>query len=230
MRVFHPVLLLVIVPFLLTACHHDGQAQRDTIRVTGVADVKAVPNQFVVHAAASLEGDDIGALSDRVNQQINGVFDLADELGIPEDHIKALSLQVSPRWSYKPKRHLAGYQVQRDITIVLDGMEHYGQLLEGLVDIGINHISRTQARVADSKALLQKALVQAIKNARKKADIMAEAAGRDIGKAIAIQQQSTHRPSPRIMMRAATLKADSAHYSPGKTTLSQQVSVTFTLE
>jgi uncharacterized protein YggE len=221
-------LAALLLTLTLCAC---GQPQADnttTLDVTGSAEVQAVPDRFVVRAAAMQEGQDVRALSQTVNDQVTQVLALAAKLGIDKQQVQALSLQISPQWQYQPKRELTGYQVRRDLTITLKGLEHYGELLQGLVAIGINDISQTQASVSNSHELMLDALADAMKDARAKADKVAAAAGLKVDKAISIQLRDSGQPSP-MPMRAMALKADSASFEPGTSSLSQQVSVTFSL-
>src|SRR5690606_16707525 len=166
----------LLLSLILCGCSQPS-SDTTTLSVTGSADVQAVPDRFVVHAAAMQEGKDVRALSQTVNDQINQVLALTDKLGIDKQQVQALSLQISPQWQYDPKRELVGYQARRDITVTLKGLDHYGELLEGLVAIGINDIGQTEASLSNSRELALDALADAMKDARTKADKVAAAAG-----------------------------------------------------
>lgn len=235
MRHFRHLPLLLLAALLVGCGQHDSTSQanqapamRDTVSVTGMADVQATPDQFVVHAAATADGQDVKTISQTVNDQVNKVLTLTQQLNIDKKDVQALSIQISPQWQWQPTRKLLGYEARRDITITLNGMDHYAALMQGLVDIGINDIGQTDAQVANRRELMLNALADAVKDARAKADKLAEAAGRKVDQAIVIQEQSMGQPMP-IMMRSLAAKADAPSFEPGTTTLRQQVSVTFSL-
>lgn len=219
---------LVLLAAALIGCNQAQSTNSTSLDVTGSAEVQAVPDRFVVHAAAVQEGQDVRALSQTVNAQVTQVLALADKLGIDKQQLQALSLQISPQWQYQPKRELTGYQARRDVTITLKSLTHYAELLQGLVAIGINDIGQTQATVSNSHALMLDALADAMHDARAKADKIAAAAGLTVDKALSIQVKNNSYPGP-VPMRSMALKADSPRFEPGTSTLRQQVNVTFAL-
>lgn len=220
--------LLLALAASLSACNPTPPPDQTSLNVTGSAEVQAVPDRFVVNAAVMQEGKDVQALSQTVNAQMTQVLALTDKLGIDKQQVQALSLQISPQWQYQPKRELVGYQVRRDVTITLKNLDHYGELLQGLVALGINDIAPTQATVSNSHALMLDALTAAMQDARAKADKVAAAAGLTVDKVLSVQIQDNNYPGP-VPLRSMAMKADSPRFEAGTSTLRQQVNVSFSL-
>ena len=83
----------------------------------------------------------------------------------------------------------------------------------------------------DLSALEDQVLKQAVANARHRAATLASAAGRELGEALVIIEQSTQLPGP-LPMRAMAMEAspEPAGYSAGETTVRSQVLVRFRLD
>lgn len=223
---------IALATLLLAGCSQPTTTtQPGTVSVTGVAEVQAVPDEFVIHAGVNAQGDNVQTISETVNNNVDKLLALIKKQGLDKKAVTALELRITPQWQYQPTRKLTGYQASRDLTITTHGTDQYAQVLQLLLDNGVNDISRTEARVSNANKLEFDALAAAVKDARAKADKLAKAAGRDINQAQTISVSGNSRPAP-VMMRAmaAAPKADAHQYSPGEITLTQRVQVTFTLE
>lgn len=227
MRLLMAILLSTAI---LSGCHESTQVQDSTISVTGVANAQAVPNQFVVQAAAVAADQAVANASLAANAQVDKVFALTDRLGIARKQLQALSLQLTPQWDWNDgKRSFRGYEARRAISITLNSLDHYSELLQGLVDAGIGEIGATDARVANNDALQLELMAAAVQDARTKADVLAKAAGREVKQAISIQPVGSGAPilARKLLMAAP---AESATFEPGETRLHQEVNVTFSLD
>lgn len=66
-------------------------------------------------------------------------------------------------------------------------------------------------------------------DARQRAEIIAEAADRDLGEAFEIQAQGIHHPQPVMMMARSKESGAADSYRAGETEISAQVQITFEL-
>ncbi|MBM7334334.1 MAG: SIMPL domain-containing protein [Alcanivorax sp.] len=218
----------------LTACGAQTTtapaADRDTVSVSGEGSVKARPDVFSLVAVARERGDDIAAMKNTVDQQVQAMLDLADELDIEEKNVTASDIQISPEWEYQPERKLIGHQVSREVTFKVAGMDRYARLADGLADQGLKEVRPAGSEISNADALAKQALKKAVKDAREKAGILARAAGRELGEAVVINAQGYTMPQP-MMMRAAMAKEDSMEsYRPGEQDVSANVQITFELK
>ena len=72
---------------------------------------------------------------------------------------------------------IVGYQVQNEVRVTVREIGKSGALLDQVVSAGANQISGIQFDVADPQAAADEALRKAIADARRKAELMAAAAG-----------------------------------------------------
>lgn len=217
---------------LLTACGSGVPKDvKQEIEVSGQGEVNVVPDQFRINALATRTGEDINKMKKKVDREVNDALDLAKDLDIDKKNVRATGFTVHPEWQWQPKKKLLGHTVQRDIQFIVEGIENYADLLEGLSNIGFKNISNSAAELSDPSAAQKEAMEKAVQNAKEKAKVLAKASGRKLGPAIYINEQSGSSPMPRMVMHSAEAKQnDSAQYSPGEVTINQNVKIRFHLK
>lgn len=230
-----PVHLLagMLAALALTACggHTTGTptANRDTVSVSGEGSVKARPDIFSLVAVARERGEDIAAMKSTVDDQVQAMLDLADDLGIEEKHVTARDIQISPEWQYQPERELIGHQVSREVAFQVSGMERYAELAEGLAQLGLKEIRPNGSEISNVDELAGQALEKAVHDARARAEILARAAGRELGAAISINARGSNVPRPQMMRVAMATQDSSESYRPGEQDVTASVQITFQL-
>lgn len=230
-RLTGSLFLIALLAGALSACGPQSQpAPRDTLDVSGTGEVKATPDRFRVRAVSSRTGSDINAMKQEVDAEIGAAIRTASELGIADNLVRAMALSIQPEWQWQPERKLIGHRVARDIDVAVDGVEAYAELLDALTRLGFTELNQAGAELADPVSLEEQALRQAVEDARRKANILAQAAGRTLGAAIMVQEQGASLPQPMMMAMDAAGKRESSTYSAGELTVRQQVQVRFLLE
>lgn len=230
-KLLYPLFTLLAVT-VLSACGNQPAApgQRDTVSVQGQGSVKGQPDTFILVATASQRGNDVASMKSKVDDQVSDLLDLADGLDIDNKNVTASDIQIAPQWQYQPKRKLIGYQVSRDVTFRVKGVDRYAKLTDGVSKAGITEMRPGGTEISNADELTNKALKKAVADAHAKAKLLADAAGRDLGKAITISSQSGPVPRP-VPMRMAMAKEDSANsYRPGEQDVTATVRITFELE
>lgn len=218
---------------LLSACGgtvSPNATERDTVETTGTGEVKVTPDRFRVRAVSSRTGEDINAMKQEVDAEIRTALELAEQLGLEDGQVRATGITIQPEWQWQPERKLIGHRVARDIDIAVDGIETYADLLEGLTELGFTELHQAGAEQADPKATEHEALEKAVADAREKAELLARAAGRELGDAIIIRESGSSGGVIQPMMAMARDSAErGSAYSAGEITLSRQVQVQFEL-
>jgi len=225
--------LIALGALSLTACsdtHQTINSSPDSITVSGNGEIAAQPDIFRVVATAREQGDDIAAMKSRVDDAVADMLDLADDLDIEEKQIRASNLNVQPQWQYQPERKLIGHQVSREVTFRADGLDTYSRLLDGLAKQGVRDIRPAGTEVSNADELANQALEKAVADARQRASIIAEAADRELGKAIQIQAQDFQPPQPVMMMARSEKSGNADSYRPGETDITARVQITFELD
>lgn len=224
--------LALFTTALLAGCNNNTYVPPDAeqfVEVSGEGRVEAVADRFRIHASATARGTDIAALKAEVDASINKAVAALKTLDLGDRDIQALALSVQPEWEWQPQRRLLGYQASRQLNIAVDGLERYTIALQQLADAGLTDIQPGGSFLSNEQALADEALKLAVADARRKADILADSAGRRVGKALLISEAGGQVAPMPMMMEAARSKAD-AYYSAGTSTVERRVSVRFQLD
>lgn len=238
MKYIHSSALTLLLPLLLVGCDFPTNlstnaattTQLEYIEVSGLGEIEATADRFQIRASAEARGQETAALKAAVDQKIDAATSKLSTLGITPSDIRALSLNMQPEWQWQPKRQLVGYQAQRELIIEIDSLATYTKALQVLTDAGIANIRPGESHISNTDALAEQALQLAVQNAQRKAQVLAQSAGRTLGKALVIQESSTHNGMPApVMMMEARAESDS-FYSAGTSTISRNVSVRFKLD
>ena len=107
------------------------------------------------------------------------------------------------------------------------GVARAGALIDAAAGAGANQISGPGLSSSDAERLYQKALADAVADAREHAEVLAKAAGRSLGE-ITTMVESGATPVP-LYRAAADAAVSSTPIEPGQQETTATVSVTFDL-
>ena len=129
-----------------------------------------------------------------------------------------------------------GYSVTHNVTVTLRKLDDLGPFTEAVLAAKIDEINGVVYGIENMDSLKESALKLAIEKAKRKADVMAAAAGVKAGPVVSIQESGAvlpPRPMPR-MMKAMAMEVGSADAAPtpppGELTVHVDVSVTYELQ
>ena len=101
-----------------------------------------------------------------------------------------------------------------------------GEVLDAVVEAGSNQINGIQFDIDNKEGVLNQARNRAVKDARARAELYAQAAGVKLGNVINIQETGAVIPQPRPMVRMAMAEA-AVPIAAGEQELVASVSMTF---
>ncbi len=128
------------------------------------------------------------------------------------------------------EKTITTYQVQNRITIITKDLDRVGQIVDAAVKAGANQVQGISFDLADKQELQLQALQNAVKQAKMKAEAMAESAGitlhgifslnEDYGSYVALQDT--------MVMRAAAFgKEAETSITPGEIEITAKVTVVY---
>ena len=154
------------------------------------------------------------------------------ELGIPENSMKTTNYSVTfndGSSSYTNNAKLEGiYRVYNSILLVTKDVDNVGSIIDAAINAGANELHSLKFRVSEIKTAEEEAQIKAIENAKAKAEIMANAAGRKLGKALTITSERDSSLDYLYPMGLAYMSSAET-VSPGETEISTTVQVIFKL-
>jgi uncharacterized protein len=201
----------------------DPAPAEDSITVSGVGSVDAVPNEaqmsFGVETRRDTAKAAVSANADAMRRIINALR-------------QAGGREIATQWvSVYPFTDetgaVSGYTASNSVSAVSDVDDAPG-LIDAATEAGANNVSGPGLSSSNVEALYRQALAKAVAAARLNAEALAKAAGRSLGEITAIVEGGAQTPVP--LYRAEAQAADSATpIVPGEQETSATVSVTFSL-
>lgn len=207
----------------------------ETISVSGTGKSTLVPDRFVFTLGVQTVANTVDEAVNENNRRTAAVIAALRKAGAEERNIQTSNFNIWPQQDYQEGRlpRILGYQVSNQITVRSTKIGDAGRLLGVAINAGVNTSSGLTFEVSDPARGREQGLRAAYEDARAKATLLAQAAGRSIGRAITISEGLQAQPiHPPMMGRVMSMEAKAVSDVPveaGSQELSYTVSVVFEL-
>ncbi|MFG6083069.1 SIMPL domain-containing protein [Paracoccus litorisediminis] len=211
---------------------HHGMPHMAKLTVTGEASATAEPDLAIITLGVSTEGDSAAAAMSENSTRQKAVIDALTAEGIEARDIQTSGLNLSPRMQYDNNQppKMVGYTAQNSVTVRVRDIAGLGAVLDKLVATGANEISGISFAREDLEAAQDQARADAVKDARRRAELMAEAAGLKLGNIRALADNPVSEgPRPVMAMRAEAKADSSVPIAAGELEINARVSAVFDL-
>jgi uncharacterized protein YggE len=199
------------------------------ITVTGDATTAVAPDRVTIRLGVASQGNTARKASEANAKTMTAVLAAIKAAGAEDRDVQTSRLSLQPHFEQDKSGppHLAGFHASNDITVQLRDIGKLSNLIDGAVAAGANEMSGIEFGVSDRSKRLDDARGEAIKDARRKAEIYAKAAGVVVGRPVSITESMSSAP-PRPVA-AAAFRAAPTPVSPGEIVLHAAVTVNFEL-
>jgi len=200
------------------------------IHVSGIGEVRVVPDMARLTLEVRREGTDAAALKSELDEVTARVLELARELDIAERHVTAAAVNIYPRYRPRPQDQEPvpdGVIASRTIEVTVEQLDVLAQLINGALERGANGVGGVQLDASNRPELEHEALDLAIDDAVQEARRMAERFEVELGP-LKDASASTHQVEP-LMRMSAMAEADRGRqsFAPGEMTIRRDVQATF---
>ena len=223
------VLGLVVALTLPTIAQEDPAepaTQARTVSTTGVAIVRSAPDEALVTLGVHTDADTAQGAMDRNAELMSDVILALLDEGLREDQLATATLNLWPRWG-DDGQDVVGFTAENQITVTVRDLDRVGTIIDRAVGAGANLMSGIAFRVSESNAAADEALTEAVGDARRKAELLAQAGAAELGEVVTITELSSGGISPPVVYAEAA-GADGAATQVLPPTLESQVSVSVT--
>lgn len=224
------VALLALGTLATTAAR--AEERIPAVTVAGSGRVTAAPDRAHVTAGVVSEAPRAADAVRQTNAAMQKVIAALDAAGIERKHVQTVRFDVSPVYSNEamhsggpPK--ITGYRAGNQVQVEVRGVERVGDVLDALVAAGANEIGGVSFGIAEPAALEDEARKKAVADARRKAELYAQATGATLGRVLAIDEGGG-APIPVRYARMEAMDA-AAPIAPGEIELGVTVSITWSL-
>lgn len=221
---------LALLPALASA---EPASAAETISVSGLAKIKLTPDRAVFTVSVETSAKTAGEAVQQNNDKIEQVIAALKKAGATEQEIQTTNFSIFPQQEFTENRRprVVGYQVTNSLTVTRATVNDAGKLLQAAVDAGANQAGGLSLVVSDLTRGREEGLQRAFQDAKTKAETLAKAAGRTVGRVLSISEGIMSAPPSPLLGRtmAAEAKFAEVPVSPGTEEISFTVSVTFEL-
>jgi uncharacterized protein YggE len=195
-----------------------GSAEKPAggITVTGVGTTTAVPDEAAFTIGVQTDGPTAREALAANSEQMRRVIGAVRSAGVAKSDVETQDVSVSA--SYADEGRIDGYSARNSVLVTI----------HDLSKAGANEVYGPMLSRSDEDAIQAKALREAVSNARKKAEALADAAGVSLGRVTAITEGFSGGPQPYSEGAALRAKAD-APIEPGTQDTQATVTVTFAI-
>lgn len=202
-----------------------------TVSATGQAfaepDLARVQTGVVSEAGTAREA--LSANNAAMTQLIAGL----KENGIEAKDIQTSGFHLNPRYTHPGDGQpplIDGYQATNNVEVTVRKLDTLGTVLDKLVTLGANQMNGIAFDVTAAETLRDAARKNAIANARRRAELFAEAAGAKVGKVVTINEGGVSEPRPYLASARMSAAPDHVPVERGQQALDANVTVTWELE
>lgn len=186
-----------------------------TITVSAQGMIEREPEEGVVTLAVESEAADARAAADANAQRMTQLVAALRRAGVPERSIRTVSYELRPEYRRQIEQRneppqIAGYRAINMVQVTVDTVSGMGRIIDTAIDSGANRVANISFRLRDQHAAHIEAAALAMRNARREAEAIAEAAGERLGPALNIQTGGYHAPPPPPMPMYARGEMDMA--------------------
>ncbi|HOI60095.1 MAG TPA: SIMPL domain-containing protein [Candidatus Pacearchaeota archaeon] len=229
------VLLIVFIAFLLSSIGNNTRlSENETITISGLGEVYAVPDIAVIDVAVLTESKTVeAAMSENTTKMNNIISALKQDLTIDEKDIKTTSFNISPRYAWEDKtgkRNLVGYEISQLINVKIRNLDATGNVIQKVTELGANSVSDLTFTFDNDQELKEEARNIAIKDAKEKAKDLEKELGIKMVRIVNFSE-SSYAP---VTIRSGSMKVmnESLDYAAptieaGQNKITSNVSITY---
>ena len=203
-----------------------GSVPPNTVVVTGQGSTTVRPDAAVLRVGLEARADAASVALDDVARRAQEVLAATKHQGIDEGDVQTQGVALHPQMDERGLRvvtYVASYSMSvrlRTLDLAPDVVAAISEAAGDALRLGDFHLS-----TADSEAARNDAAARAVKDARSKAERVAEAAGVRLGRVVAISEMPA--PPRRLAAFAATRAALRVPVEAGSDEILARVTVTF---
>jgi len=227
-----PVLAGALAPRTYQAANGaTDQPPEHTISVAGSGKVVVVPDMATIRLGVVVERNTAKAARAAAAEAMTRVVAAIRKLGIEDKDIATSNVSLNPVYDYPNNQapKIRGYQLQNMVTVTVRDLDKLSDVLDDGVAAGATSVDGISFDVVDRPAAESKAREAAVKDAKAKADTLANGLGVRI-QGVANVSESASTPIWYENMAGAAPAADRAAETPvlpGTTDVVITVQVTF---
>lgn len=231
MRKFSLVGLVMALCILFSCSLVQAQDLR-TISVDGSSTIKVAPDKATISISIENTAKDAKLASAQNAQIMQKIQSAILGLVITKDKMQTTNYNLYPVYNTKDNsREIIGYNVSNEITVTIDNIDMVGTVIDTAINAGASNVNSIEFGLKDSQVYKDKVLQQAIADAKRKAQVVANSLGKSIVNVVSVNTGSTYIEAKNfnnaMYMRAADATGVTSPIQSGDISVRANVSVVF---
>lgn len=180
----------------------DETAGPRRVSVDGSGEVRVAPTAASVSVGVEVTEASLPAAREAAARQATAVIAAVKGRGVPAADIQTGQFSVAVLRDHDKKgdpTRVKGYQVRNSVDIVVRDLNLLGGVLDDALGSGANEVSGPNFFVEQPEQHEDAARAAAVRDARRKAETLAAAAGARLGQVLILDEGMVRRPAPRMM-------------------------------
>lgn len=211
------IALAAVAVVLALAAPASAQENPPMLSASGEGVENAAPDTAVVILGVLSRASTAREALDANNADMEKVIQAIRSQAIADKDISTTGFSISPVYSQPPQPRasdqpaeptIVAYQVSNQVRIVVREIDRTGAVVDSAVTAGANQAGSINFDIGNRQALADKAITAAIADAKRKAELMAEAAGVRLVRVLSVNaNEGGGGPMYRLEARAAAAPA-----------------------
>lgn len=211
------------------------------VTINSSESVEVTPDMAEIIYGITTEDEDASACQQKNTEALDKVLAFLKEQGYEDKSIKTTGFSLEPRYDWSGNsQKLIGYQMNTQVTVTDVPIDDVGGLLSKTVESGANEIQNVTYFSSTYDQAYEEALKKAVELARGKAEAIAEADGRQLGKVLKVEEYNDgqygryassgiNQRSMKMMDAEAAAGAADMGVMPGQMKVTANICVDFEL-
>lgn len=191
---------------------------RETVSVTGMGRSSVAPDRVTFNVSVQTVGQTVDEAVNENNAKVAAVIAALKKAGARDADVRTSNFSIYPQQDYQQGKlpRILGYNVSNSITVSRPNPAEASKLLQAAINAGVNQSSGLNFEVSDPSRGRDAGLKAAFDDAKSKASLLAQAAGRALGPAISISEGggAGSPPPPRPYGVAMAARAEAVSEIP----------------
>jgi uncharacterized protein len=222
-----PLTLALIALTATGAAAQEPARNLALITVTGEGRVSLPPDMATITLGVSAEATTAREAMDQTSAGVAALLDRLAAAGIERRDLQTAAINLNPVWDHRNSGtpRITGFAASNTILVRVRALDTLGGVLDAVLEAGGNTFHGLAFGLQSPEPHRDAARSAAVQDARRKAELLAEAAGVTLGPIAAITEGGAIEP-PRPMFRMqAEMASDAVPIAEGEVDVTAHVTV-----
>ena len=232
-RLKRQIALLTAAALMLVSSVAVGETK---ITVTGTGEIQINADTALISLGVNARDKDVLKAQQKVNKVIAAIRKAVTAQGVKKADMNTDFINIYAIYDYQnDQEKLSAYNVSSALAIKVTDMDSVGAVIDAAFSAGANTLNGISFSASDTQEAKNKAMTAAVKDAKKRAEVLASAAGLKITGIESISEDGTGSRGNSGTVAAKGMDTVGTNDSgtvvqAGKIVVSATVSMTFTAE